>query len=201
MSAKRAHVPVAERRRQLIEAAMVVMRRDGAWALTTRAVAAQAGVPLGAVHYAFDSKDALIEKVLEADIESAARTFDAAAAAGGSIAEIAERVLQRWFEALREDPLTETVLQELTLMGARDESLRRLAGSAVIGYRRQLEGFLEEMARRADGEWDAPVPVLAETVFGQFVGLAQGWLCTHDDALMRACLADLAHVLQSRLRY
>lgn len=200
MTGKRTHVPVAERRRQLTEAAMRVMRRDGAWALTTRAVAAEAGVPLGAVHYAFDSKDALIEQVLAADIESAARTVDAAVAAGGSIEEIIERVLQHWFASLRDNPLSETVLQELTLMGAREPELGRLAAAAVVGYRQELQAMLQQVADQVGGTWSRPLPVLAEGIFAQFVGLAQNWLCTRDDELMTACLADLAETLQGRLR-
>ena len=53
---KRPHLPVEQRRAQLVAAAMRVMQREGAWSLTTRAVAREAGVPLGAVHYAFGAK-------------------------------------------------------------------------------------------------------------------------------------------------
>ncbi len=80
---RRAHLPVAERRAQLVAAAMRVMQRDGAWSLTTRAVAREAGVPLGAVHYAFASKTDLVRAVFQADRERSTAVLMRAVEAGG----------------------------------------------------------------------------------------------------------------------
>lgn len=66
--ARRAQVPIEQRRRELTETAVTVMARDGAWALTTRALAKEAGVPHGSVHYAFSSKDELMRSVLRLDL-------------------------------------------------------------------------------------------------------------------------------------
>ncbi len=53
------------RRAELLEAAIVVIRRDGAQSLTLDAVAAEAGVSKGGVLYHFGSKRALIDGLLE----------------------------------------------------------------------------------------------------------------------------------------
>ncbi len=53
-------MPVAERREQLIGAAITVASRDGIEAATVRAVAAEAGVSLGVVHYCFQDKSELM---------------------------------------------------------------------------------------------------------------------------------------------
>jgi len=53
------------RRRQLLDAAVAVIRRDGAQALTLDAVAAEAGVSKGGVLYHFGSKRALIDGLVE----------------------------------------------------------------------------------------------------------------------------------------
>jgi len=53
------------RRVQLLDAAVAVIRRDGAAALTLDAVAAEAGVSKGGVLYHFASKRALIDGLLE----------------------------------------------------------------------------------------------------------------------------------------
>jgi AcrR family transcriptional regulator len=53
------------RRRELLDAAIAVIRRDGAQKLTLDAVAAQAGVSKGGVLYHFGSKRALIEGLLD----------------------------------------------------------------------------------------------------------------------------------------
>jgi AcrR family transcriptional regulator len=52
------------RREQLLDAAVAVIRRDGASALTLDAVAAEAGVSKGGVLYHFASKRALIDGLL-----------------------------------------------------------------------------------------------------------------------------------------
>jgi AcrR family transcriptional regulator len=52
------------RRSQLLDAAVAVIRRDGARALTLDAVAAEAGVSKGGVLYHFGSKRALIEGLI-----------------------------------------------------------------------------------------------------------------------------------------
>ena len=68
-------MPVAERRDQLVEAALTVAASEGITAATVRRVAEQAGVALGVVHYCFDDKDELF-------IALAARIVDDLTAAG-----------------------------------------------------------------------------------------------------------------------
>jgi AcrR family transcriptional regulator len=55
----------ASRRAALLDAAVLVIRRDGAQRLTLDAVAAEAGVSKGGVLYHFASKRALIDGLLE----------------------------------------------------------------------------------------------------------------------------------------
>ena len=59
-----ARMSADERRAQLVEAAIAVMTRDGITKATTRAIVGEAGVPLGVFHYCFDSKAALLERVV-----------------------------------------------------------------------------------------------------------------------------------------
>lgn len=54
-----------DRRRRILEATLVVLGRDGPGALTHRAVAAEADVPLAATTYYFASKDELLREALE----------------------------------------------------------------------------------------------------------------------------------------
>jgi AcrR family transcriptional regulator len=57
-------MPRPSRRVQLLDAAIAVIRRDGAAALTLDSVAAEAGVTKGGVLYHFGSKRALIDGLL-----------------------------------------------------------------------------------------------------------------------------------------
>lgn len=71
----RKRIPAEQRRRELTAVAHTVMARDGAFGLTTRAVAKEAGVPHGSVHYAFHSKDELIRAVVRDDIDRSTAAF------------------------------------------------------------------------------------------------------------------------------
>jgi DNA-binding transcriptional regulator YbjK len=55
----------AGRREQILEAALRVIGRSGREAITHRAVAEEAGVPLGSTTYYFDSRDDLLGQALE----------------------------------------------------------------------------------------------------------------------------------------
>jgi AcrR family transcriptional regulator len=67
------------RRTELLDAAVAVVRRDGAAALTLDAVAAEGGVSKGGVLYHFASKRALIDGLLERWLDD----FEARLDAGG----------------------------------------------------------------------------------------------------------------------
>ncbi len=54
-----AHVSAAERRPQLIKAAIDLMTREGVAAGSTRAIAAELGVAQATVHYTFGTKEDL----------------------------------------------------------------------------------------------------------------------------------------------
>jgi AcrR family transcriptional regulator len=58
-------MPRPSRRAALLEAALAVIRRDGAHALTLDAVAAEAGISKGGVLYHFGSRRSLIDGLLE----------------------------------------------------------------------------------------------------------------------------------------
>src|SRR5829696_8263821 len=57
--------PTQGRREQILEAALRVIGRSGREAVTHRAVAEEADVPLGSTTYYFDSRDDLLGQALE----------------------------------------------------------------------------------------------------------------------------------------
>ncbi|RZU32133.1 TetR/AcrR family transcriptional regulator [Blastococcus saxobsidens] len=196
---KRAHLPVEQRRAQLVAAAMRVMQREGAWALTTRAVAREAGVPLGAVHYAFGSKAELVRAVFQADRENATALLRRAVEAEGTPTEILTRALVGYTDSVLADPGAEIVLQELTMMGGRDEDLRAAARESTEQYRADVLDLLHRLAEATGGSWSGDVEVLAESLLGLLFGASVNWLCTGDDELFRRCVQDAARSLAARL--
>ena len=55
-------IPAAERRVALIEAGLRVVAREGLAAASTRAIVAEAGMSLASFHYAFESRDAFVDR-------------------------------------------------------------------------------------------------------------------------------------------
>ncbi|MER7516494.1 TetR/AcrR family transcriptional regulator [Streptomyces sp. NPDC126499] len=60
-----ARVPAAERRNDLVNAAIQVIARHGVDGATTRRIAEQANAPLATLHYCFQSKELLFAAVFE----------------------------------------------------------------------------------------------------------------------------------------
>lgn len=190
---------MAQRRVELTEAALQVMRREGAWTLTTRAVAAEAGVPHGSVHYAFSSKHELLKAVFAADVEGAAVVFSGVDLAGSAL-EVLSRASSAYADRVLGDPQTELVLQELSLMGARDPELRPIVEESTATYRTLVTDLLRGIAdRHPEQQWDAPEELIAEQLLGVLFGSAASWLVGRDDDRLRATLADLALVTAARL--
>lgn len=203
MAEKRTHVPLEQRRRELTETAVRVMARDGAWALTTRAVAKEAGVPHGTVHYAFSSKNELLREVMRLDIshlsDLAATQREREISSAQDVRHAVAEVFTAYADSVMADPDTETAYFELSLMAARDPELRALSGQSQGEYRAVVAQLLEDMAARTGLAWDADVALVAEQALSGLFGAAVGWLEHRDDALFRALIDDAAEVLARRL--
>ena len=72
----------AASRRQILEVAARLFRREGYAATTLRAIAAECGMKAGSLYYHFASKDELMLEVLEIGVQ---RVFDAVRAATGAL--------------------------------------------------------------------------------------------------------------------
>ena len=200
---RRAQVPIEQRRRELTETAVTVMARDGAWALTTRALAKEAGVPHGSVHYAFSSKDELTRSVLRLDLTHLSdlvqtqqdRPIHGPADVTAAVADL----FSTYADSVVADPDTEIAYFELSLMAARDERLRALSVQSHQEYRRVMVALLSDLAERAGRRWDADVVLVAEQAMTLMFGAALGWLEQRDDALFRAVLDDAAGMVGRRL--
>lgn len=66
------YVEAAVRRRQLVASARSVLMRDGVARASLRAIAEEAGIPLGTLQYVFPSKDLLLRAVIEDVVEELA---------------------------------------------------------------------------------------------------------------------------------
>ena len=222
----RKRIPAEQRRRELTAVAHTLMARDGAFGLTTRAVAKEAGVPHGSVHYAFHSKDELIRAVVRDDIDRSTAAFrrfaapeantpehagqaagsDATPEHAASPAEQAvspEAILHAAFASYADnligDPWEEAAQQELALMCARDEQLRVIMQESNASYRELIGSILDYLAAATGKTWAQPADMLAENILGALFGTAQLWLIDRDDDTLYASLATLAKVYAAQL--
>lgn len=209
----RKRIPAEQRRRELTAVAHTVMARDGAFGLTTRAVAKEAGVPHGSVHYAFHSKDELIRAVVRDDIDRSTAAFRRFAAPETNTPEHAaspaeqavspEGILHAAFASYADnligDPWEEAAQQELALMCARDEQLRVIMQESNASYRELIGSILDYLAAATGKTWAQPADMLAENILGALFGTAQLWLIDRDNDTLYASLATLAKVYAAQL--
>lgn len=203
MAERRPQVPIEQRRRELTETAVTVMARDGAWALTTRALAKEAGVPHGSVHYAFSSKDELMRSVLRLDLthlsDLASAQQDRLIGGRDDVVAAVADLFTAYAESVLAEPEKEIAYFELSLMAARDERLRGLAAQSHQEYRQIIVTLLGDLAERAGRRWEVDVVMVAEQAMTLMFGAALNWFELRDDALFRAVLDDAALTVGRRL--
>lgn len=159
-------VALQDPRRQLFDAAVRVLVRDGVTGLTSRAVTTEAGVAKGVLHRHFTDFDAfLAELVLDRIARVEAQAIALQDAAGtGTVADNLTRALMTLFEPV--------MVAIVVLVIARDELRTRLRAAGTARFPLVGEGtamiakYLT--AERAHGRIasDADVDTLAPTLIG-----------------------------------
>lgn len=189
-----------ESRENLVDAAIRVMVRDGVAAASTRAIVAEAGLPLGAFHYCFRSKAELLHSVIETIMaktlpptvtDGAMPTSngrpDPAAVIGGSI--------DAYWRRIQAEPDEQMVTYELTQYALRHPELADVARAQYRQYLDVFREYLEAIGTVAAVRWKVDVAVLARYCFGVMDGLTLNWLIDRDDAQARAALDEFAGYL------
>ena len=182
-----ARLPVEERRAALVEAALRVMARDGLAAGTTRAIAAEAGMPLASFHYAFASRDELlrelVHRVVGAELAAAAGQMDAPDLAG-----CLRQAAAGYLDHLEREPGHEQLMLELTLHAVRDPALRAVARQQYRAYAAGATRLLQRAAEVSGARWRRPLPELARLLVTLVDGATTTWLVDRDTAATRAVL-------------
>ncbi|GAA4870180.1 TetR/AcrR family transcriptional regulator [Kitasatospora terrestris] len=189
-----------ERREELIEAAIRVMIRDGVARATTRAVVAEAGLPLGAFHYCFRSKEELLQSVVERIMARSLAPALGAVTAAGPPEQVVRTALHAYWDRIRQSPDEQLLTYELTQYALRQPGLTDLARRQYQHYLSTVRTSLEALARLADIEWTVPLPVLTRYGMGMLDGLTLTWLIDRDEELTTAALDEYARYLTSVAR-
>lgn len=178
-----ARMPVEERRRTLIDATLALVAREGVSRATARAIVTEAGMPLGALHYAFDSVESLLDAAAAAvtEQERLAAQGVVTLPPGATMLDILTAGLVGYVDLLREDPGRELAYLELTLHAAR-RRMDRPPGRGAYAHAYEVVGALLDQAATAAGvRWTEPTALLARQTVVVLDGITTTWLADHDD--------------------
>ncbi|MEU6863933.1 TetR family transcriptional regulator [Streptomyces sp. NPDC046876] len=181
-------MPLAERRRQLTEAAIRALARDGVSRTTTRSIAAEAGVSLSVFHYCFDSKQALLESVIETITEHYLRVVREAILPRTSLRETVRAGFQAYWDHVRAHPAEHMLTYELTQYALRQPGFEHLARRQHELYCATYAELVEQVRGEADFELRVPVPVLARYLAAMTDGLTLNFLVLGDDSAAKEIL-------------
>jgi AcrR family transcriptional regulator len=191
--------PANSARQQLVAAARRVLGRDGVASGTLRAVAAEAGVPLGTVHYIFPSKEQLLRAVLEDVVDEVSRHLRNAASGTRDVEEATLTGARAAWSALVEaHPLQQLMQFELTIWALRTDGMTELARWQ---YQRYLEVLTDTWTRLADHAgvvYRVPAAEVARLQLAATDGLILQYLTDRDT---ERALADLDKLTRHLVRY
>ena len=197
-----ARMSAEDRREKLVEAAIRVMTRDGVLKATTRAIAAEADMPLGVFHYAFRSKQELMAMVIETIARQSRNDIEAAVLSGDppELVDLVLRGLTAYFDHVVAHPDEHLVTYELTATALRDPELGEVGRRQFDYYLEQNEVLLVAAAELLQVEYVHPVPVVNRLVFSLMDGLALNWLAKGDEEEARAVLEMAAQMIAGMVR-
>jgi DNA-binding transcriptional regulator YbjK len=190
-------LPPDQRRSALVEAALRVIDRDGIRAATTRAIVAEADMPLGSFHYVFRSRDAMLRDLIAVVVDQERRVASDAVRAGVDIRATVRNALQAYFDLVVADPSREQAMFELLHYALRTEELADLPAAQYRTYRSAALELLQVAAERAGVRWTMPLEDVARLVVTFTDGLTLGWLADRDDAAAARIMDAAADALSS----
>jgi AcrR family transcriptional regulator len=165
----------ADTRTLVLEAAKKVLRHSGYSRLSTRDVAAAAGVPLSQIHYHFGSKQGMVLALFE---YLNAQLLDRQAAL---FENRALKVSEQWDKAcdyLDEDIASGyvRVLQELIAAGWADAAIGKLVRVGLMGWSELVRGLAKRAERELGGLGPFSSEEVAALVGAAFIGAESTFL-------------------------
>jgi AcrR family transcriptional regulator len=182
-------VRASERRRQIVEAAARVIASVGLEGATTRLIAAEAGVPLGTLHYVFKDKRAVLAGVHLHLVERDTALFEAAITDGCGL-EHAVRIMTLDYldHLLRDEPMM-MANWEIRFWSARTPGNEGLATELYATYHEFCTAALQRAAAgtlSADG-----ARPLVQFLFNAIDGVVLQYMAQRDPAAARNSLEIL----------
>lgn len=191
-----------ERRARLVQAAIAVMTREGVAKATTRAIAAEAEMPLGLFHYAFRSKQELMSRVTETIAQRSKTDIESAVLSGPppEVYVVVRAGMSAYFDHVVSHPDEHLVTYELTTAALRDPELGDVAARQYGYYLEENRKLLERAAEFLGVEFTEPIETIGRYVFSAMDGLALNYLAKGDENEARMVLDIIARTVASMVR-
>ncbi|WP_406864599.1 TetR/AcrR family transcriptional regulator [Streptomyces sp. HUAS MG47] len=176
-----ARMPSAERRRQLVEAAIRAMTRDGVAKTTTRSICAEAGVSLSVFHYCFDSKQTLLEAAIETITGNYVARVMQAVEPKATLRETVRAALQTYWDHVVANPGEHMLTYDLTQYALREPGFEHLARAQYRQYVASAVALVEQVREVRGIELRLPVGVIAQSLAATIDGLTLQYLVLGDE--------------------
>lgn len=181
-----------ERRAQLVGVAREIALEQGVEAVTTRAVAARAGVRPGVLHYCFEGKHDLLA-AMSLSLVTTANSFLDRVPDVGDLATRLHGYADAMADSLEAREHHQLLAIEIACLAARDPSMATVVGQHMREQWAASERYLGHAVEAVGQRFVAPLADVARMVSAQIDGVQVAWMVDHDlDAARRAChlLAD-----------
>ena len=186
-----AHVSAAERRPQLIKAAIALMAREGVAAGSTRAIAAELGVAQATVHYTFGTKEELYRSVMEKLTHDLVDQVTQAAPTDASFEETVVTLAEALWRTVLEQPASHQLLTELSMFALRTPHLQEALQSHYSEVLAVTTNLVRQAAGRTGHQLGQPAETIARFFLAGFEGLTMQHLAVPDEEAERVGLNAL----------
>ena len=175
-----ARISSVDRRLQIVRAALRVIAEQGVQGATTRAIVAEAGMSLASFHYAFDSRDEMMEELIAYVVEHQTVAAFSTIKFGSDIRTTVRDGLQAFLETVISDPSNEQVLFELMFFAMRTPALSGLPSRQWSKYYGAATELLNAAAVNAGITWSRPIDEVARFLVATTDGLTVAWLANRN---------------------
>ncbi|MEW2292887.1 TetR/AcrR family transcriptional regulator [Streptomyces sp. NPDC006743] len=198
-----AHVSAAERRPQLIKAAIALMTREGVTAGSTRAIAAELGVAQATVHYTFGTKEDLYRAVMEQLTGDLIAQVERAAPQDAGFEETIAAMAGALWRTVEEEASGYQLLTELAMLALRTPGLSAARTAHYQQVNEVTARVFTETASRTGYVLAQPAGLVARFFLCGFDGLTMQRLYAPekptDDTGLRALIAATVALAGGRL--
>lgn len=191
---------------------MGIAERGGINSVTIRAVAEDAGVSLGVVHYCFASKEALVAAMGEALVLQLSQALryafgqahtDQARTGPAGLRELLHSGLTAMWPIIEATPDRQLLTYEITAYGLRQQAAgAELAGAIAANQYATMDAeaieFLETSAEHAGMRWTEPARHIARFALAVIDGIVLRYLVDRDGDAVIAELDDLVQLVSGK---